>query len=132
MIKRIGNTLSIYLNGTLEATSAGAPTFTKSVDRFCGEYDTNVPNHAFAAAKMWNADLSGAEFAAEMYGYAAVRTADLHTVTRFTTDTDMDNEVGGGTDWTNENLTTHNDVPDFLVFAKLPLFIHHYRQQGIM
>ena len=113
--KKIGDVMTAYLNAVEVATLTSAVAFTKSVERFGGEYLQNGPAFSFGGAKLWEADFDETDFEAEMYGYPAVQTTNLHTVSRFLTHTDTTNEVSGGVAWTLEGaLSTNTATPTFL------------------
>lgn len=117
--KRSGANQTIYYNGVEEVTHALGVTFTNYWNKVGAEYGGAHPSFSYAALKLWNADLSAAQFEAEMYGYEAVETTGLNTITRFLTSTDLANEVGGGVGWTVDSInggsfTTNTDPPAFL------------------
>jgi len=115
--KRVGNTRTAYLNGISEVTLSTVQTWTKVGEGWLGLYGQVSGAYSLGGLKMWAADLSAGDIQAELYGYDAVKTSDLHTVSRLLTGASIGNEVSGGVGWTLVNTVAEGEP---LAFPSAP------------
>lgn len=110
---RSGNNRYVYLDGVLELTLNTAESWTKVGEGWLGHWGEATGAFSLGAVKMWSAALSESEVEAERYGYEAVRTSDLQTVSRLLDTSSLGNEVGGGVGWTLSGSVEEGSPPSF-------------------
>ena len=105
-------TCKLYLNGVLDVEVANAAGTTATGIRIGG--NTTFLNGRMAAFKVWSgAELSAAEFAAEMLQTAPVRTADIWGSWPLRTITDI-SDWSGSRDLTANGTLTTEDGPEIV------------------